>query len=313
MVQPGLDFNFDAASGARLTGTPTIQDYAFFLSATYNPTARISIRPGVRLLKNSVYKAPPAVPSLNARLALTPRLDLRLAYARGFRSPALRELYFNFVDASHAIRGNPGLKAEHSNSFNGSLVWQFSPYLTSTLGAFYNQFFNLISYGMDAEHPGQTTYLNISRFRTLGATLDNTLHWKRWRATLGFSYIGRYNNLLTETDTVRYANALPLVMWSPEVNANLTYTLPRYKTQLSWFYKFSGKRPAYLAGVATDGQATARLTEMAAYHWADLTLTQPLGRQLLLTTGVKNLFNVTRLANTSSGGTQPTTAAGRPR
>ncbi|MBD2752055.1 TonB-dependent receptor [Spirosoma validum] len=299
-LQPGIDINLDAASGARILGAPTINDYAFFVSSTLNPTANISIRPGLRFIKNSVYDAPPVIPSLNTKFALTKNLDLRLAYARGFRSPALRELYFNFFDASHSLRGNPNLKAEHSNSFNGSLVWQGSAWFKSTLGFFYNVFNNLISYGTDPSDPRIQMNINIDKFKTTGATLENVFSWKDLSATVGFSYIGRYNNLLTAPDTTMYANQVPSFLWSPEVNSNFTYVLRKIDTKLSLFYKYSGKRPTYLATVNTDGEVRATLTEIAPFHWADFTITKGLGKCLTLTTGIKNLFNITRLANTST-------------
>ncbi|GAB4031183.1 TonB-dependent receptor [Spirosoma gilvum] len=299
-LQPGVDINRDASTGDRILGSPSINDYAFFVSSTLNPTTRISIRPGLRFIKNSVYDAPPVIPSLNTKIALTPTLDLRLAYARGLRSPALRELYVNFFDASHSIRGNPNLKAENSDSFNGSLVWQAMHTFKSTLGFFYNDFRNLITYGIDPSDPRITTNINIDRFKTTGFTLENVFSWKALRATVGFSYIGRYNNLFAETDTTKYAEgSLPLFIWSSEANTNLTYTLKKIDTKVSLFYKYSGKRPSYLATVNATGQTSATLTEIAAFHWADLTLTKPIHNYLTLTAGVKNLFNITRLSNTS--------------
>ncbi|GAB4015443.1 hypothetical protein GCM10028773_05520 [Spirosoma koreense] len=299
-LQPGVDINLDAASGARILGSPTIDDMAFFVSSTLSPTSRISIRPGLRFIKNSVYDAPPVIPSLNTKFALTPTLDLRLAYARGFRSPALRELYFNFFDASHSIRGNPNLKAESSNSFNGSLAWQARQKFKTTLGFFYNDFSNLITYGIDPSDPRISMNINIDKFKTTGGTLENVFTWRDLQATIGFSYIGRYNNLLTTSDTTRYAEGrLPAFMWSTEINTNLTYTLRKIDTKLSLFYKYSGKRPSYLATVNSDNQMSATLTQIAPFHWADFTFTKSISRFLTLTTGVKNLINITRLANTS--------------
>ncbi|HEX7692581.1 MAG TPA: TonB-dependent receptor, partial [Sediminibacterium sp.] len=104
-LQPGVDINLDKASGARISGTPSINDYAFFISSELKLGSVINIRPGFRFISNSVYDAPPVIPSVNARFKLGKRMDLRLAYAKGFRSPALRELYFSFFDASHSIKG----------------------------------------------------------------------------------------------------------------------------------------------------------------------------------------------------------------
>ena len=308
-LQPGIDINMDGATGARILGSPTINDYAFFVSSELKPTSAITLRPGLRFIKNSVYDAPPLIPSLNAKIALHKNTDLRFAYARGFRSPALRELYFNFFDASHSIKGNPNLKAEYSNSFNGSLTWRsFSSStlrITSTLTGFYNDFHNLISYGYDAANPGVMMTINVDRFKTTGGTLNNTLNAKNLQFTLGFSHIGRYNSL-TES-----SSDLPEFVWSPEINSNLTYHLQKIDTKISLFYKYTGKRPSYETTTATDGTTTVRLTETASYQWADLTINKSITKYVTLNTGIKNLFNITRLNNTSGdvGGSHSTGGA----
>src|SRR5688572_15401763 len=122
--QSGVDINLDRGEGERLKdGSNKVDDYAFFITSEFTPSSKINIRPGLRFIKNSVYDAPPVVPSLNTKFALSKNFDLRIAYARGFRSPSLRELYFNFFDANHQIVGNPDLEAETSHSFRGSLNW----------------------------------------------------------------------------------------------------------------------------------------------------------------------------------------------
>jgi outer membrane receptor for ferrienterochelin and colicins len=96
-------------------------------------------------------------------------------------------------------------------------------------------------------------------------------------------------------------------LWSPEVNTNVSYTLGS-GTTLGLFYKFTGKQPAYQASIDAQGNATARLTEIGSFHWADFTITQKLKHGFQLNAGVKNLANVTRLNNTgtSSGSAHST-------
>jgi outer membrane receptor for ferrienterochelin and colicins len=308
-LQPGIDINTENASGARILGSPSINDYAFFVSSELKPTSAITIRPGLRFVKNSVYEAPPVIPSLNTKITLHRNTDLRLAYARGFRSPALRELYFNFFDASHAITGNPDLKAEYSNSFNGSITWRSvatgTLRITSTLTGFYNDFHDLIAYGNDPANPGVMKTINIDRFKTTGGTFNNTLSTIHLQLTVGFSHIGRYNSL-TQDDP-----GLPTFVWSPEVNANLTYHLQKIDTKVSLFYKYTGKRPTYESLTDAEGKPITRLAETADYHWADLTISKSITKYITLNGGAKNLFNVTRLNNTSAdtGGSHSTGGA----
>ncbi|MCX3265536.1 TonB-dependent receptor plug domain-containing protein [Pedobacter agri] len=305
-LQPGVEYNRDAASGQRINGSPVINDYAFFLSSEIKPIKGINIRPGLRLIKNSIYPAPPIIPSLNTKFSLNDYFDLRLAYARGFRSPALRELYYDFVDASHNIIGNPNLKAEESNSFNGSLTWtgmnttelQFR----STLAGFYNLFKNRITFAQSSQDATMTTLFNVLKYKTTGFTLDNTIIYKNLNATIGASYIGRYNDQLENNPDL----TIPEFAWSPEITATILYNLPKIKANISLFYKYSGAVPSYQSvGTSTTDY---QLVEIGGFSLADLMLNKSIYKYFTINAGVKNLFDVTRLSNTStaSGGAHST-------
>ena len=297
---PGIEINNNSSSGQRIKGSPTINEYAFFVSSELKVTPSIKLSPGVRFIKNSVYDAPPVIPSLNAKISLSKSFDLRMAYARGFRSPALRELYFDFHDASHSIDGNENLKAEYSNSYNTFLVWNASEKsavrFTSTLGAFYNVFHDRIDIALIDRGANQSplnTYLNISLFKTTGFSLENKLFWKNLQATIGGTYIGTYNNILNGNENV---TDVPQLVWSPEVNTNLVYTFPNAGANINLFYKFTGVKPAY-----TMIDKAPVLTQINSYHIADLTATKTFGKYLNIIAGAKNLFNVTSIRNTTGG------------
>ncbi len=309
-LQAGIDINREKASGDRIKGEPAINDYALFVSTEIKPTSKINIRPGLRFIKNSVYDAPPVIPSLNTKFVLDKNFDLRLSYAYGFRAPALRELYFNFVDANHIIIGNPDLKAEHSNSFAAFLGWHNAAgsavRINSALGGFYNVFNDQINYSTPANPNDPTTLINIDKFKTTGGTWETKLDWKNGlNASLGFSYIGRYNSL---SDTYKEEES-PAFTWTPEVNSNITYTLKKINTSVALFYKFTGARPGF---TTRTNQQTAQTeiveTKIESFHWADFTVTKPLFKLLTLSAGVKNIFDVKSLNNTgtTSGGTHST-------
>lgn len=296
-LQPGIEINSNSGKGQRIEGMPTIMDYALFASAELKPTDWLNIRPGLRFIKNSVYDAPPVIPSLNTKFRISESVDIRAAYARGFRSPALRELYFTFFDANHSIRGNENLKAEYSNSFNTYVSWYGTDLgewrVASTLGGFYNQFDNLITIGNAPDNPAVNTYINIDKFRTAGTTLENTVYWKNLEASLGVSYIGRHNRL-SDTET-----NIPGMVWSPEVNSNIMYYIPKWKAGFNVFYKFNGSRPGYEAVEQPGGAIDIRRTSIAAYHNTDISLNKNITNFLTLIGGVRNLFDVTRIESNS--------------
>ena len=305
-VQPGVEFNREGASGQRIKGSPVINDYAFFASAEIKPFNALKLRPGVRFINNSVYDAPVAVPSLNAMLNLTRDLDLRLGYGRGFRAPALRELYFDFFDASHSIMGNENLKAEKSNSFDGSLTWNAirkdGIRLTSALAGFYNNFFDRIEYGQYEEDASVTTLINISRYKTTGFSLDNTFNYKDLQLGFGLSYIGRYNDL-TGGD---FQSEVPKFSWTPEFFGNLIYTVTKLKGSVSLAFKHTGSRPSYQ--LTSTEPSNPRLVKIGSFTWTDLLFNKTINKYLALNAGVKNLFDVTQLTNSSvaSGGAHST-------
>jgi outer membrane receptor for ferrienterochelin and colicins len=294
-LQPGFDINSETGSGPRLKqGENAISDYAGFLSADIK-TRIISFRPGIRIVRNSVYDAPPVIPSLNTKIVLGENDDLKLSYGRGFRAPSIRELYFNFFDASHSIEGNPNLEAELSHSFNAAwnsrLVETDSWSLKTTLSGFYNHVENMIDYGLK---PGSnaTTYINVNRFKSTGLTANGTIKNNVVEFRAGFAYTGRYNSL------VEAAGDVPEFSWSPEINSSVTYHFNPTLTAFM-FYKYTGKTPAYV--IDTDNN-TAVLSETDGYHWADVTIQKSFAKYLSVSGGVRNLLNVTRISNSAAGG-----------
>lgn len=306
-IQAGLDINLNQGMGDRIDGKRSIHDYATFVSAELQPQERISIRPGLRFTYNSVYDAPPVIPSLNSRFKISDAVDLRLSYAYGFRAPSLLELYFSYHDANHDIDGNRNLKAEHSNSFAGSVMWEIrktpAVRMVSTTGVFCNFFENMITLGNNnPDAPAHYTYLNIHRNRTAGVTLDNSFNWKNVQLSAGLSYIGVYN-LFSEDD-----KSLPSLMWTPEFNSTITWYIDRLGASFSLFYKYNGKRSRYVE-TTVDNESVISLGRTSAYHWSDITATRKFGSTLLLSLGVRNLFDITDVNNTVGSGSAHSSAS----
>jgi outer membrane receptor for ferrienterochelin and colicins len=292
-LQPGIDINYEKASGARIVGTPAISDYAFFLSAEYKPSNKINIRPGFRVISNSKFKAPPIVPSINTKFVVSKNVDFRLSYGFGFRAPVLRELFFEFVDVNHNIVGNSNLTAETSNSFNGSLSWT-APNLksikfTSTLSGFYNAIRGQIELIQSkGVVPTQYSYFNISKSKTKGFSIDNKINVKQLDASIGFAYFGLQREFIVDDSKLIESN----YFWTPEVNSNITYKLKKLHTSLGLFYKFIGIAPT-LSNDPTGREPGLFSTKTDSYHLADFTITTNANKNFTVNAGIKNLFDVT--------------------
>lgn len=296
---PGIDINTENGVGDRISENTGIQDYAAFVTGEWKPTKYLHIRPGLRKAYNSAYEAPPVIPSMNAKIALSATWDFRISYANGFRAPSIRELYFDFFDASHSIRGNPALVAETSNSYNFSFSHEkrAQPHTFKfSINGFYNDVRNRIGFTIDPADPRITTMFNIDKFRSQGLMAQVGLTGKQWSAEVGSSYIGRFNQL-----SVAEA-VLPAMLYSPEINTNLTYTLPRLQTQLNIFYKWTGPLPAFQMQLDEGGVLRPVEVELQGFHWMDFTVNQPLKNGLRINAGVRNALNVVDIESTAMAG-----------
>jgi outer membrane receptor for ferrienterochelin and colicins len=299
-LQAGLDINTEKAAGQRIDGNPNINDVALFVSTEYKPTSKINIRPGVRLIKNSKYNAPPIVPAINTKFSLAKNLDLRLSYAVGFRAPALRELYFNFVDVNHNIVGNKNLKAETSNSLNGSLTYQVPNLktikLSSTVSAFYNAFKQQIVLEENKANLGQFSYFNIEASQTKGVSVENKLEVKNLLLMLGFNY----NAYARQYDKGIYKNENRNFFWTPELNTNVTYNVKKINTTFGLFYKLIGTRPTF-SYEQQESPIGLYVTNTSAYNLADFTATSIINKYLTINAGAKNIFDITDVNNNTIG------------
>lgn len=309
LLMGGVEYNFNDATGARIEGSPVIHDYAAFLTPEIRlANDKINLRPGVRLIHNSVYDAPPAIPSINAKLKLSPKADLRLAYSKGFRAPTLRELYFWFFDASHSMKGNPNLKAESSNSFNGSLnltlIQSQGLTLEAIAGGFYNTFHDFIELANDPKNVTIYSYFNISKSQTAGGSFNTKLLWGAFHSNLGVQWTGIYNQVLASDPGLD----VPKLNWTPEVNANLIYRFAAIRTSLNLSYKYTGVRPNYQFAGNTVSEGIVQ-TSTGSFHMADFSANKVFGKSLTINAGIRNLFNVTSLTNTAvSSGTGHSTS-----
>jgi outer membrane receptor for ferrienterochelin and colicins len=295
-LQPGVDINLDRGDGERLqAGNNRVDDYAFFVTAEIKPTEKINIRPGLRFIKNSVYEAPPLIPSINAKFAMNKNLDLRVAYARGFRSPSLRELYFNFFDANHQILGNPALEAETSHSFTASLNWQRQTKTAQynvVLSGFYNSVDNMIDYAVSPNDPNIFVLTNVFNSKTAGANLTGNVRIQQLTIGAGLAYTGFYNDYSATDKT------LAELLWSPELNATLGYRFAKAGLDVNLFYKFTGNRPYY----AYNSAQQLIQAEQKGWSMADVTVTKKACKFLAFNAGVRNLFDVDRVGSTLTSG-----------
>lgn len=303
--QLGYDINLENGEGKRLkNNTQHIGDYAMFFISDIKATSRLTIRQGLRFIYNTRYGAP-VVPSLNIKYDLLSNLAVRASYAQGFRAPSLKELSLFFVDVNHNIQGNENLRAETSNNYSTSITYS-RPYkkqhykIETTL--FYNSVNDLISLAIVNPTAQLYNYINVDHYKTKGINLSTDVQLNNFKLSVGYSCIGRYNQLSDSTtvEAFSYANEYRLTMG---------YTLPKPKIEFNLFYKYTGRLPGY----GIDENNNVYQTFVDDYSFMDGSVSKAFFKnRIKLTAGVKNIlnvgnimFNTTASAHSSSSGSMP--------
>jgi outer membrane receptor for ferrienterochelin and colicins len=305
-LQAGYEVNYETGQGPRILNQEQNQlDLAGFVALEYRPHRKLSLKPGIRYGYNSSFEAIP-IPSFHARLQAMKHLTLRASYARGFRAPSLKELFFEFVDVNHNIYGNPALLPEASH--NAQLGLSFDKPLNKNLrlsaeaNGFYNYIDNQIRLTLVNVTDDSLVYRNenISYFRSLGTRVQSSLQWKGLQLQAGWSYTGVENGL---QDIPEDQNRLAFFH---EGRLNLGYDLRSYRTSFQLFFKYTGRQP-FLYSSFDESLQTSVVQEgyIDGFANMDASLTQRfLKNRVTVTFLARNLMNITDVRQTAgaSGG-----------
>tara|TARA_B100000900_G_scaffold203325_2_gene172404 strand:- start:29847 stop:31862 length:2016 start_codon:yes stop_codon:yes gene_type:complete len=277
--QFGFDYNKQNANGVRIINNKQEQtDYALFSNFEYQINKNLVLRPGIRIIYNDKYTAP-IIPSTNL-LYKFKSSRIRLSYAKGFRSPSLKELFFEFIDINHNIVGNPNLNAETSDNYRLSLSLKNKVNAIQyeiNLSSFFNDINNKISLSNVED---QYSYFNIEKYKTKGLKLKFNLSKNYFSLTNSVSYIGRYNKLY------RTQNNIPEFNYSLEFNSNIKSKIYD-KTYLNVYYKFNGEMPIY-----TETNEGIKQILSDKYQFLDITINKKMFENMSLTIGCKNILDV---------------------
>ncbi len=221
-----------------------------------------------------------------------------MAYAKGFRAPSLKELYFIFDDVNHSLFGNGNLQAEQSDNYSGSIMHKKmvrNALLKMEVRGFYNDISNLITFAQSSESGGDTLeYVNIGENKTKGLNANISLIYEELQLNVGGSYIGRYNRLSRENPVTATDYS-----YSKEVVGSATYLFSSIKTSLALFYKYQGELP----GFSYDQNNQVVETSIGSYQLLDATLSKSFFSQAFqLAIGCKNLLDVQTIRSSFSSG-----------
>lgn len=214
---------------------------------------------------------------------------VRLNYARGYRSPTIKELY---MDWDHLgmfwIYGNPDLKPETNNylSLSGEYV---NSWINLNVNVYGNWFHNKIE-GMWQNDQTELHYTNVGKSHLMGAEAMCKVKVGRY-----VNLHGSYNYLYTSLDEngVRLNSASP---HSGTFRAEFNSHVDKYATVFNITGSIMGRKDfnvmetLEIGGQKVDAYYNAKFD---AYSMWDITVSQYILKQLRITAGVNNVFNYT--------------------
>ena len=289
--QLGFDSKIEYAQGERIDNNERkLGDHAIYFSSKWSPSSFFAFKPALRLSYNSKFKVP-IIPSLNMILKKN-QYSFRFSYAKGFRSPSLKELFFEFVDINHNIVGNRNLQSENSNNFQINLDFEerfndFKFELGTKL--FYNDIKNLITL---AQIPSTTeyTYFNLGLYKTKGLSANLNLSTEKLNFSLSASNTGRYNDLSEQSNVEDYS-------YSTALSSSLNYSFKKFYTTASLYFNYTGKLPVFYK----DSNEEIIQSEIESYQLFDFILKKSFySGKMNLSFGIKNIFDVQDITSFSS-------------
>lgn len=280
-----------------------LENYDVFTAAEISVTSKFSVRPGFRYSFQSKFDNQWAA-SMGFRYLLGKGLETRLSYGRSYRTPNYEELYSYFVDSNHNLQGNPDLTPESGHSIEASIKKQtFFDSGLQLSNAFTAGFITVddrIELAVVATTPSlQYRYINIDSYKMWNLATTHQLAYKNLQAKLGVSVLGisrAINTGLVTSDDKYLVNY--------QFNANIGYTIPKWNTLLSLYYKHNGKQQQYVQDNSlTDPQFV--LSEIESFGLMDASVRQSFFKnQLDVTLGARNLLDVVNIqSSVASGGT----------
>lgn len=299
-LSAGVEYRYDwlKAPTRVVGGKATDWTAAVYVQDEYNPLECLNITAGLRLNYNEQFGAR-LTPKLSAMLKLGNPWRLRATWSQGFKTPAIRELFYRYVrqmSGTYLYLGNTALKPQSSNywSVGGEYMWAG---LNITVTGYYNKVKDMIAlvtipnYQAPDEYIAQydpvktRQYQNIEDARTMGVDVNVRYNWREFTFGLGYSWLDTdANQYDTNHDRMRRVTIDGMAHHKGNFMA-------------TWGHRFS---PGYQLGVGLYGRMSSKRYyqddgDGKGYHIWRVATTHDLGHSRTMTyrleAGVDNIFN----------------------
>lgn len=229
-----------------------------------------------------------AMPKVAAKWSPSPTWAFRANYSMGYRSPSIKELYFNWDHLGmFMLKGNETLRPEKNNYFSLGAEYSNDNFFISA-NAYANLFSNKIE-GVWRVYDMQYNfeYTNLSSQRLMGVEAI-----VKWHFLKHFTINGTYSYV-----NVSSLDGLRINTTSPNAaTGSIDYRLnrPNYRLMLTFSTSFTGEKRFDIQDRLTiDGQSQNAYfrCELPAYALCNVSASQTLFNKAKITVGVDNVFN----------------------
>ena len=265
--------------------------YSGFVSSEIKPNQTLSFRPGFRLMTSSRFN-PQYVASLSTKINLPKDYQLRLIAGTAPKLPDFDQLFTYMVDSNHNVQGNESLRPENGKSIFLHLkktFWSkdYKLKFRPKLSAWYLDIDDKIDLIVVSNSPLAYRYENIDLYRTWGLSLRNNLSYKNLKTNLGISFSGQ-SQILNANE-----NYNDDYLYSVQVNTNISYTVDKWDTTFSTFFKYNG--PTYQFVYDGDNSDEITKSKLEGFGWLNTSIRKTFFDDIVVTLGARNVLDVTRV------------------
>ena len=219
-------------------------------------------------------------PSVHMKYDFKSKWTSRMSFARGYRSPDLKERFINFIDVNHYIVGNPQITPELSNDYSLEIGFDQMKQVENfkgTFKAYYNQITDrivLTEYETLKYH-----YQNIASSTVYGMSLANSYSLEKLNFETDLN-VGFWEDEIHNTDLSFQAK--PVLDFNGRIYANY------FGLTSSLFYSYVGSTRSFY-----EELGVTKLREIQPYHLIDFSIAKRIFNESLnLQIGIKNVLNV---------------------
>jgi len=270
----GMESSYENLFSDKLT-SPKVHLYttAVFLQNDYRVSQMFSAIAGGRAVYYSTGRYS-LVPSVCFVLRYKPMI-FRISFGKGFRSPTLKEMYYNFDhQGMFQLWGNKNLKSERSNYMSASIELRQNNF-NFAINTYYNYLTDMIYHTLVAEQTFQ--YININKARIKG--IDLLSKWQPIRNLLLSLNVSYTNAVNLSTDSDMY-NIAPI-----SAVGSISYSW-RIKKQWLATLDLSDK---YTAARTYEPVGTLIYKDPAFHYWKLTSMVRY--KNISFSIGIDNLFD----------------------